>query len=443
LRLLAQVRRAGRVRREPTDWATLLVAIFVLAGLPVQLIIGITAQVAPDGTPVIPQGLWLAAGVLLAVTIFAVTTAIGPVRVSLAEYSWVLGGPIDRRSELAPRWAGLLLTTGLVGAIAGVVGPAFGDADADIVASGGILGCAMGLGIAAAATGLQGRPPHVRLLVQRVVMTVAGVGLAVATALAAARVSLAIPPPLVLVGANVAVVFAVVATAWGWRAVATLDRVALTSGNALFNATGAAVLFLEPGLLGDVLAERRLSTLRIGRPRSFPPGRVRALLTAEVVRTLRNRRAFGVLLVAVLVVYAAALVVPARWLPVAALLCAVPAVSPFGTGFRRISQSTSLRRMLGGTDKALRAVHLVMPAAAALLFVIAVAPAVPSSRWIALALIPIGVIANLWTRTKGKPAMTGNRVGDLGFGPVPIDLTWYYVREIAPLAITLVLQLLV
>ena len=63
---------------------------------------------------------------------------------------------------------------------------------------------------------------------------------------------------------------------WGWRAVAVLDRVALTAGNALFNATSAAVLFLEPGLLGDVLAERRLSTLRITRPRFFPPGRIRA-----------------------------------------------------------------------------------------------------------------------------------------------------------------------
>jgi len=443
MRLLAQVRRAGRVRRERTDWATLLVAIFIIAGLPVQLIIGITAQAAPDGTPVIPQGLWLAAGVLLAVVIFAVSTAIGPMRVSLPEYSWVLGGPIDRRSELAPRWAGLLLTTGVVGAVAGVVGPAFGAAAAEVVVSSGILGCALGLGIAAAATGLQGRPPRMQRLVRRVVMTAAGVGLAAATALAAARVSFAIPPPLVLVGANVAVVFAVVATAWGWRAVANLDQVALTAGNALYNATSAAVLFLEPGLLGDVLAERRLSTLRIGRPRSFPTGRVRALLTAEVVRTLRNRRAFGVLLVAVVVVYAAALVVPARWLPVAALLCAVPAVSPFGAGFRRISQSASLRRMIGGTDGTLRAVHLAMPTSAAVLFVVAVTPAVPPTRWIALALIPVGIIVNLWARTKGKPAVSGDRVGDFGFGPVPIDLTWYYVREIAPLAITLALQLVV
>jgi hypothetical protein len=361
--------------------------------------------------------------------------------VSLPEYSWVLGGPIDRRSELAPRWAGLLLVTGLVGAVAGVVGPAFGDAAAEVLVAGGVLGCAVGLGIGSAATGLQGRAARTRRRVQRAVMTAVGIGLVAATVLAAARVTFVVPAAVVLICAPLAVVFAAVCTAWGWRAVAALDRVALTAGNALFNATSAAVLFLEPGLLGDVLAERRLSTLRIGRPRSFPTGRVRALLVAEVVRTLRNRRAFGVLLVAVLVVYAAALVVPGRWLPVAALLCAVPAVSPFGTGFRRISQSASLRRMLGGTDGALRAAHLAMPAAASVLFVLAVAPAVPSGRWAALALVPVGVLVNLWTRTKGKPTVTADRVGDIGFGPIPIDLTWYYVREIAPLAITLALQL--
>src|SRR6476659_8297784 len=178
MRLLAQVRRAGRVRRERTDWATLLVAIFVLAGFPVQVIIGVTTQAAPDGTPVIPEGLWIAAGVLLAAVIFAVCTAIGPVRVSLPEYSWVLGGPIDRRSELGPRWAGLLLITGLVGVVAGVVGPAFGDAGAEVLVAGGILGCALGGGTASAATGLQSTSTHVRRLAQRVVMTAVGVGLA-------------------------------------------------------------------------------------------------------------------------------------------------------------------------------------------------------------------------------------------------------------------------
>jgi hypothetical protein len=88
-------------------------------------------------------------------------------------------------------------------------------------------------------------------------------------------------------------------------------------------------------------------------------------------------------------------------------------------------------------------VRLAVPPAAAVLFTLAAAPAVPTARWVALALTPVGVIANLSLRTKGRPAMTGDRVGDIGFGPVPIDLAWSYVREIAPLAITLALQLVV
>ncbi|HEY4990608.1 MAG TPA: hypothetical protein VII33_00825, partial [Nakamurella sp.] len=78
MRLLAQVRRAGRGRRERTDWATLLVAIFVLAGFPVQVMIGVTTQ-ATSGTTAVPQGLWLAVGVLIGALMFAVATALGPV----------------------------------------------------------------------------------------------------------------------------------------------------------------------------------------------------------------------------------------------------------------------------------------------------------------------------------------------------------------------------
>ena len=247
---------------------------------------------------------------------------------------------------------------------------------------------------------------------------------------------------MVLIGATVAVVFAVVCTAWAWRAVAALDRVALTAGNALFNATSAAVLFLEPGLLGDVLAERRLSTLRITRPRSFPTGRVRALLAAEVVRTLRNRRAFGC--------------AAGRrcWWSTRRRWSCRPGGCPSPPCCARCRRCRRSGRGSGGSASRRRCAGCsAVPTARcgpctwrcrqplSVVFVLAVAPAVPSARWAALALIPIGVLVNLWTRTKGKPAVTADRVGDIGFGPIPIDLTWYYVREIAPLAITLALQL--
>jgi hypothetical protein len=97
--------------------------------------------------------------------------------------------------------------------------------------------------------------------------------------------------------------------------------------------------------------------------------------------------------------------------------------------------------MLGGTDRTLKAIHLVLPTAVAVAFAIAVAPAVPTARWVALDITPVGVIANLWLRTTGKPAVPGGLVGDFGYGPVPVDLAWSYVREIAPLAIILALQL--
>ena len=102
-----------------------------------------------------------------------------------------------------------------------------------------------------------------------------------------------------------------------------------------------------PGLLGDVLADRRLLTLRIRRSRSLPAGRVRALLAGEV-RTARNGRAGGVLLVAVLGVYAATVIIPPRWLPVVVLLCVVPAVSRLGRG----SGGSASHRRCGGCSVA-------------------------------------------------------------------------------------------
>ena len=442
MRLLAQVRRAGRVRRERTDWATLLVAIFVLAGFPVQVIIGVTTQAAPDGTPVIPQGLWLAAGVLLAAVIFAVTTAIGPVRVSLPEYSWVLGGPIDRRSELAPRWAGLLLVTGLVGAVAGVVGPAFGDAAAEVLVAGGILGCALGLGIAAAATGLQGRAARTRRRVQRAVMTAVGVGLAAATVLAAARVSFAVPAAVVLIGATVAVVFAVVCHGVG---VARRRRPGSGGADRRERAVqrdqrGGAVPGTRParrraGRTAAVDPADRPTPVLPHRPGPGPAGGGGGPNPAEPagVRRAAGRGAGGVRGGA------------GRARQVAARRCAavrgaggvavrdgVPADQPVGVA---APDARRHRRHAAGRAPGDAGGRFACCSSSR---------SHPRCRRRAgrrSRSIPVGVIVNLWTRTKGKPTVTADRVGDIGFGPIPIDLTWYYVREIAPLAITLALQL--
>ena len=441
MRLLTQVRRAGRGRREPTDWWTLLLAVFVLAGFPVQVIIGLSAGQMSGGAPAMPVALTIGLAVLLGAMLLVVAMALGPVRGSPAEYTWVLGGPVDRRSELTPRWVRTLAGTGvlcaaLAAAAAAVSGAGVVDLGLTVVIGGGL-----GVALSAVATGLQGQSAHLRQRVQAGTTAVGVVGVGVALMLIRLGTTPAVPAGVVPVVAPLAVLLAGLTVVWGRRTIATLDRVALTAGNALFAATGAAVLFMDPALLGDVLAQRRFSHLRIHRSRSFPAGRRRALLTAEWVRAIRNRRAAGVFLGALLVPYAASAVVSARWLPVVALLSAVPAVSPFGAGLRKICQSASLRRMLGGTDAALRMIHLTAPAAAAVLFTLLAAPAMPADRWIALALTPIGVLSNLWLRATAKPMEFDGLVADLGFGPAPVQLSWFLIRGVAPLAIVLSLQL--
>ncbi|HYN71557.1 MAG TPA: DUF6297 family protein [Nakamurella sp.] len=441
MRLLTQVRRVGRGRKEPTDWWTLLLAVFVLAGFPVQVTIGLAAGRASGGPAAIPAALTVGVSVLLGAMVLAVAMALGPVRGSPAEYTWVLGGPVDRRSELTPRWVRTLAGTGVLGAAVAAVAAAVGGADPVELGLTVAIGGGLGVALAAAATGLQGTTAQVRRAVQAGTTGVGMVFVGLAVVLIRLGRTPSIPGLVALVGAPFAVLLAVLTVVWGWRTIAALDRVALTAGNALFTAGGAAVLFMDPALLGDVLAQRRFSHLRIQRSRSFPAGRRRGLLTAEWVRAVRNRRAAGVFVSALLVPYASATVVPARWLPAVALLSAVPAVSPFGSGMRKVCQSAALRRMLGGTDSALKMLHLATPAAAAVLFTLFAAPAMPADRWIALALTPIGVLTNLWLRATAKPMEFDGLVADLGFGPAPVQLSWFLIRGVAPLAIVASLQL--
>ena len=443
MRLLTQVRRVGRGRKEPTEWWTLALAVFVLAGFPVQVVIGLGAGWAPGVTTAIPIALTVGVAVLLGAMVLAVAMALGPVRGSAAEYTWVLSGPVDRRSELTPRWLRTLTGTGALGAVLAGIAAAVAGADPVGLALTVVVGGGLGVTLTGVATGLQGRTSQVRRAVQ-VVST--GVGVAfVGLAVLLIRVGRApaVPGWVVPVGAPLAVLLAGWTVIWGWRTIAALDRVALTTGNALFAAGGAAVLFMDPALLGDVLAQRRFSHLLIDRSRSFPAGRRRALLAAEWVRTIRNRRAAGIFLGALLVPYTAAIVVPARWLPVVALLSAVPAVSPFGAGLRKVCQSATLRRMLGGTDSGLKLIHLAAPAVAAVLFTLGAAPAMPADRWIALALTPIGVLTNLWLRATAKPMEFDGLVADFGFGPAPVQMSWFLIRGVAPLALTVSLQLVI
>jgi len=441
VRLLTQVRRVGRGRKEPTDWWTLLLAVFVLAGFPVQVIIGLGAGRAAGVTAAMPAALTVGVAVLLAALLLTVAMALGPVRGSPAEYTWVLGGPVDRRSELTPRWLRTLAGTGVLGTALAALGAAAGGADPVTLWLTVVVGAGLGVGVAAGATGLQGRTAGVRRAVQAGTTAVGVVLVGLAVLLIRRGATPAIPGWVAPVGAPLAVLLAVWTVVWGWRTIPALDRLALTAGNALFTAGGAAVLFMDPALLGDVLAQRRFSQMRIERSRSFPAGRRRALLAAEWVRAVRNHRAAGIFVSALLVPYVAAAVVPARWLPVVALLSAVPAVSPFGAGLRKVCQSAALRRMLGGTDSALKMLHLVVPAVAAVLFTLAAAPAMPADRWIALAFTPIGVLTNLWLRATAKPMEFDGLVADLGFGPAPVQLSWFLIRGIAPLALVLSLQL--
>ncbi len=448
MRLLAQVRRTSRRRQEePTDWYSVVLGVAVLAGFPIQVVIGLLVE-SGRGAAVtrVPFTFAVGVGILIASLGLVVAIAVGPLRATPSEFSWVFSGPVERRSELAPRWIGTLLTTGLAGAVFAAVGAVLAGVSAETVALVGFTGAGFGVFVTAAATCLQAAAAAGRRRVQSAAFTVALAGLAVAGLFpdsprstgTLAHGDVGLGP---LIGAVAAGAAAVVFVVRGWRSLPCLDRVALTAGNAVATAVSAAVLFLDPALLGGVLSQRQAAQLRVARSWSFPTGRVPALLVADWLQAARNRRAIAVFLAALLGPYAAAGAVAERWVPVVALGCAVAAISPLAAGLRQICRSPALRRNLGGSDRALRLIHLALPAAAVLIYTAGVAPAVPATHLAALALVPVGVLVNVWLRATGKPIELGAQIADTGFGPLPIELAWFLIRGIGPLAVVVGVQL--
>lgn len=440
--LLRQARDTTRRRQEPTDWYTIGLAGLIVVGLPVQMLVGVATRSYRPGTFAgVPVAFIVGLVVMVVAAMVTSAMAVGPVRASRAEYSCILSAPIDRRRELRRRWLGNALAGGVVGTALGASAVILNGDDVDAVVCGAVLGLGIGAAVMQTATVLQCASDHVRARVQG---GAAVVGLVTLIAMAVVPSTPATPRPVGVawvVTAGAGLLLAVLAGWWAWSSIAVLDRVALTAGNALATATSAAVVFLDPGLLGAVLAERRLARSRVSRSRSFPGGRLTALLAADFWRTARNRRALAVFAAAALVPYTTERVLPARWVPVVALVCGVTAVSPFAIGFRQIKASPVLRRMLGGTDATLRAIHLVVPAALSVVFAVATVAAAPGHVRAAVIWVPLGIVLTLWVRTWGQQAEFTTAIADVGFGPVPVGLVLMIVRSLGPIALIASIQL--
>ena len=446
-RVLRQRRRSHRetrpLRARAGDAYSVLLTAVVVGGVAVQgarRVVDAGFDAVPAGDADLAAWLALAFAVVLAGAALRGLVAAGPVIAGPAFVHWLLSSPVSRRPLLIPRYTATAATAGaaLGALLAGGADLAAGDA-----ALAAALGAAVAAGIFGGAVVAQaGRPATARLTGAGLVA--AGLGLAVA-AVVADRVAAPLPPPNVSSAAAAAAMspVALLLLASGAARLGRLDRRAVSAGTGLVVAAQVAGTMLDPTILTGVLEERRWR--RIGRVRSRPfagAGPV-ALLRADLRRAARAPGALPGALGLLVVPYAAAGVLPAPLVPAVTTVAAYLVANRYAAGLRAVSRAPALRRTLGGSDRVLTLLHLVVPLAAATAWTALVLPALLPARAVAIALIPLGAVAVTQRVASRDTPAYGGVLFEPGFGAaVPVDLIRGLLRGVALLAVLAGVQVL-
>jgi Family of unknown function (DUF6297) len=376
---------------------------------------------------------WLGAAVVLAGAGLAWQglRAVGPLLSTPAAYTWVVATPVSRRDWLLPRLAGLLL------------GAALSVAALSTVAGAGLFWAALagaGYGVAGAALCVVAQATSPRW--PRVVGgALAGIGAATALVVIVAHYAGVHPArPAVPLAAALAVTgipFALVTAVLAVRALPRLDRAALTGGAQLATAAVTAAIWLDPSVLSGVLETRRWRRVGLVTSRRFRRGgRIWVLLQAEIHRQVRRPGALAIWAALALAQYGIAIAVPSvAW--VTRLVGAYLATNRLTGGLRTVSRSPGLRRALGGSDSALRLVHLVVPWVGAVLWWLLTWPAGPHLAGVE-PLIVVGVVAAAYRAATRPPMAYGGAAVDTPFGLIPVDLIRQVIRGPDVLAVAIV-----
>jgi Family of unknown function (DUF6297) len=391
---------------------------------------------------------WIVVAVLLAgagVTWQAMRT-VGPLLATPAEQAWGLATPVDRRAWLLPRFLVLLLAGALGGAVATAIVVVLGlgpDEWVAVALAGGTLALGgMAVGVAAQAA------PEQRPWPRRVGTLLMSAGAAAAalvvvshyTGRMAPRPSGALSPDLAIAGVPLAAAAVVVAL----RTLGRLDAMALGAGAQLAQAAATSVVWLDPSLLTRVLELRRWR--RVGRVRSraflaIGPGRVSALLQAELRRQARRPGALAICGALALAQYAVAVVAPAV-AAVAQVIGAYLVAGRLASGLRAVGGSAALRRALGGREMDLRLTHLVVPALGAALWWVLTAPAGGPSAGPATLLLLGGIVAATYRGATRAPMSYGPGAFDTPLGLFPAGILLQLARGPDLLGVVIVLRVL-
>ncbi len=373
--------------------------------------------------------------------------SLGPMLATPAEQSWAVSSPVSRTGWLAPRFAGVLAAGAAAGAIAGFTVALMGirGRGAGFAATGGAV---YGVLVASALVMAQAAP--IRRRWQAVPGVLLGAGgftaLAVVTAHFAGR---PVPAPTagvapVLLAAGIPL--AGLATWRAARALPTLDRSRLGAGAQLAAAVVTSAVWMDVTVLSGVIEARHWRRVsRVRSRRSWPriPGvadRLWGLVQAEVLRTLRRPGALLFWVALVLAQYSVVVAAPSL-AGTARLVLAYLAVGRLMAGLRVVARSRGLRRSLGGSEIALRAAHVVVPALGGVLWWAATIPAGAVGLTGGLGLVG-GVVAAAYRSATRGPIDYSAALMEVGVGQLPVGLILQLARGPDLLGAVLVIRIL-
>jgi uncharacterized protein DUF6297 len=425
--------------------------------------------VGPPGSAALRA--WLVLGLLVALVALAWRglRMVGPLVTTPPAQSWVLSTPVARGGWLRLPYGSLLVVSTVVGAAVGVLagwaGPGGG-------ALGGLWAAVIGAGIAVtvAAGAVEEQPPAAvtdtgagprdgvigpgrarrrqrRPYGGRGSAAFIGLGLAMVTVVVVVR------------GAGGSLVNPRVGPGWAWAVLATglavfmlrrgaaalarIDRAALAGGAQLAGAAVTAAVMLDPTLLSGILTARRWRQAGTVHSRRLRPGpRWWVLLQADLVRQLRRRADLLAFAALVLAPYATGVFAPAAGGSVR-IVAGYLAADRLAGGLRVVARTGPLRRILGGSDRELKLIHLVVPAIGLGLWWVATAPAVRLGPLEFEILLLAGVLAAVY-RTATRPPMSYDvDIADSPLGPVPTTLLRRLVRGPDLVAVLVLLELFI